>query len=265
MQLVNADILKQIKRYEPKSHKGDNGVVLVIAGSDKYHGALLLTLRALSRIVDMVYVHSVAHNLKIIDKLKRELATFISVSERELKSIIERADLILIGPGLDESKKNSDILEEILKNNKGKKIIIDATSLWQLKPEWLHQKCILTPHEREFEKVFGLSAIPQNVLKVANQYGCTILLTGSSDYISDGNIIYENQTGNAGMTKGGTGDVLAGIVAGLYASNDAFTSALAGAYLNGLAGDKLYEKKSTFYNAEDLIGEIGNVFGKLIK
>lgn len=265
MQLVTVDILKQLKRPDAKSHKRDNGVVLVIAGSDKYHGALLLCLRALSRIVDMVYVHSVARNLKIIDKLKREMATFIAVSETELNKIIDQADLILMGPGLEESKKNLDLIESILEKNKNKKIVIDATSLWQLNPEWLHQNCIITPHKKEFEKLFGVSAIPQNVLKMASNYGCVILLKGESDYISDGNIIYENQTGNAGMTKGGTGDVLAGLVAGLYAKNNSFLSALAGAYINGLAGDRLYEKKSFYYDAEDLVAEIGNVFGKLIK
>ena len=66
------------------------------------------------------------------------------------------------------------------------------------------------------------------------------------------------------MTKGGTGDVLAGLVGGLAAKNDPLTAALAGAYLNGLAGDRLYEKKGTFYNAEDLTEELGRVWKEMI-
>ena len=118
MQVVDIGILKQLHIYNKKSHKGENGIVLVIAGSDKYHGALLLAIKALSRIVDMVFVHSVARNLKIIRKLKTEIATFISVSNSQLKNIIKRSDVILIGPGLEESKHNLDLLKYILKKYK---------------------------------------------------------------------------------------------------------------------------------------------------
>ncbi len=265
MQIVSAEIIKQLKKRIPNSHKGENGIVLVVAGSDKYHGALLFAIKAVSRIADIVLVHSVARNLKIIKKLKTETGAFISVKNSQLKEAYEKSDVILIGPGLEESKNNQDLLENILTKNKNKKVVIDATSLLQLKPEWLNQNCIITPHHREFEKVFGVKATPQKVLAKSSEYGCVILLKGPSDYISDGNIIYENQTGNAGMTKGGTGDVLAGLVAGFYCQNSALTSAMAAAYLNGAAGDSLYEKKNTFYNAEDLIEELGDTYAKLIK
>ncbi|OGH79224.1 MAG: NAD(P)H-hydrate dehydratase [Candidatus Magasanikbacteria bacterium RIFOXYB2_FULL_40_13] len=264
MQLAGAEIFKKIRRYQPASRKGDNGVVLVIAGSNKYHGALLLSVEALSRIADMVFVHSVAGNLKIIKKLKSEIATFISVKDSELEETIKRADVVLMGPGLEESKKNSDLLKKILTGYKNKKVVLDATSLWQLNPEWLNENCIVTPHKKEFEKVFGAKPIPQNVLKMASKYHCVVLLKGQSDYISDGEEIYENKTGNEGMTKGGTGDALAGIVAGFYSGNDALTAALAGAYLNGRAGDNLYKRKNTFYSAEDLVEELGNTFAELI-
>jgi len=88
-------------------------------------------------------------------------------------------------------------------------------------------------------------------------------LKGKSDFISDGKKLYENTTGNVGMTKGGTGDVLAGLIGALAATNDNLTAALAGTYLNGLAGDRLYEKVGTFYNAEDLVGAVGEVWKKI--
>ena len=65
------------------------------------------------------------------------------------------------------------------------------------------------------------------------------------------------------MTKGGTGDVLAGIIGALAATNGNLTAALAGAYLNGLAGDTLFQKVGTFYNAEDLVGAVGEVWKNL--
>lgn len=99
---------------------------------------------------------------------------------------------------------------------------------------------------------------------MAGKYNCVIVLTGPVDYISDGKELYENKTGNVGMTKGGTGDVLAGLVGGLMATNDLLISAQAGVYLNGLVGDKLYEKKGTFYNAEDLISKLGGIWNNYL-
>ena len=265
MQIIDKTILSQLKKPRMKSHKGENGRVLVISGSDKYHGALLLTIQVASRIVDMVYVHSVVRNLKLVDKLRSKIATFITISEDELWETVELADVIMIGPGLEESTVNQKILEKILKKFKKKKVIIDATAFWHLNPELLHKNCIVTPHTREFANTFKCEANSKNVLKMAEEYGCVIVLTGPNDYISDGDILYENQTGNAGMTKGGTGDVLVGLIGGLFATNDGLTSALAGTYLNGLAGDRIYEEKALFYNAEDVIGELGKIWGKLIK
>ena len=73
-----------------------------------------------------------------------------------------------------------------------------------------------------------------------------------------------NKTGNEGMTKGGTGDVLAGLIAALYCKNDVFLAASCGTYLNGLAGDELYERVGPYFNASDLVREIPRVMKKVI-
>lgn len=257
MKIVNEDILRSLYRPAPDSRKGDNGRVLVVVGSDKYHGALLLAIQAASRIVDMVYVHSVAKNLALLDRLKMETAVFISVSDEELWQTVELVDAVLIGPGLDESDATTAKTKRLLTEYPEKKIVVDATALWHTDPAWLHPNVLVTPHAREFTHVFGLEPVADNVQKAAEKYHCTAVLKGKYDYVSDGVELYENRTGNAGMTKGGTGDVLAGLTAALAAKNDPLTAALAGAYLNGLAGDRLYERKGTFYNAEDVIEELG--------
>lgn len=256
MEIVKADILNRLTKPNPDSHKGDNGRILVIAGSDKYHGALLLAIQAASRLVDMVYVHSVDQNLRLIEKLKSEVAVFISVDKGELLETIDLVDVILIGPGLEESRENKKLVEKLLKKYPEKKTIIDATAFWHLDPLWLHPNCIVTPHTREFENTFKCAPTPENVLKMAKYYQCVVVLKGKYDYVSDGKAVYENRIGNVGMTKGGTGDVLAGLIGGFVAKNDPLTSALAGVYLNGLAGDKLFEKFGTFYNAEDLVKQV---------
>ena len=99
---------------------------------------------------------------------------------------------------------------------------------------------------------------------MARKYGCTVLLKGERDLICDKEQCVESVTGNEGMTKGGTGDVLAGLVAGLYCKNEAFLAAAAGAYVNGLAGDRLYVQAGPYFNASDLVKEIPVVMSEVL-
>ena len=142
---------------------------------------------------------------------------------------------------------------------------MDATAFWHVEPEYLHSHCIATPHSREFQNVFKCDPTAENVQKMARRYGCIVVLKGMIDYVSDGHELYENRTGNVGMTKGGTGDVLAGLIGSFAATNDILTSALAGTYLNGLLGDRLQERVGRFYNAEDLIAELGRVWKEIVQ
>lgn len=264
MKEVDKSILKKLTRPEPMSHKGHNGRLLVIAGSDKYHGALNMTVQTAARIVDMVYVHSVEQNLKMIRTLKSEIATFISVSPENLWQTVELVDAIVIGPGLAENDNTISVKRKLLQEFSDKKTIIDATAMWHLDPELLHPNCILTPHSREFENVFKTKASPEAVQAMAKKYNCTIVLTGTHDYISNGKDLWENKTGNVGMTKGGTGDVLAGMICAFATTNDCLTATLAGTFLNGYAGDRLYDRVGTFFSAEDLIEEVGRVWKELV-
>ena len=261
MEIIKSDILNSLTKLKQDSHKGQNGRLLIIAGSEKFHGALLMAVKTASRIVDMVYVYSPA-NAGLIDKLKSEIAVFINVFEKELWQTIEMVDAILIGPGLEENEINKKLVHKILKKYPNKKIVVDATAFWHLDPLLLHKNCVVTPHSREFFNTFNCEPKPENVLAMAKKYNCTVILKGKYDYVSDGKKLYENKTGNVGMTKGGTGDVVAGIISAFLCTNEPLISALAGIYLAGYTGDKLYKQVGTFYNAEDLIGELGEVLGK---
>lgn len=263
MQIIDRSIVNKLYRPDSLSHKGQNGRVLVIAGSEKYHGALLLAIQTASRLVDMVYVYSPA-NENLIEKLKNEIAVFINVFEKELWKTIDLVDSILIGPGLEENRANKKLVEKILKKYPEKKIVIDATAIWHLQPELLHDNCILTPHSREFEQIFKCDPTADNVLKMTKYYDCTVVLKGKCDYISDGKKLFESCTGNVGMTKGGTGDVVSSLIASLATKNDILISAQMGIYLVGLAGDRLYEKFGTFYNAEDVIRSLGDTWKEYV-
>ena len=263
MQILDSAIINSLNKPKKTSHKGQNGRILIIAGSERFHGALMMAVKTASRIVDMVYVHSTEQNSDFIKKLKSEISTFICIKESGLWDTVGMVDSILVGPGLEENKYTKKMVEKLLKKYPEKKTIVDATALWHVDPHLLHPNCIVTPHSREFRNVFECDPTEDNVLKMAKYFQCTIVFSGPTDIISNGKEVWHNETGNEGMTKGGTGDVLSGLITALSANNDLLTSALVGTYISGLVGDRLKEKVGTFFNAEDLIGELGVVWKEI--
>jgi len=122
------------------------------------------------------------------------------------------------------------------------------------------KNAILTPHHQEYERVFGT----KHPVDAAKKYQCIIVLKGVVDIITNGVEIKEVSGGNAGMTKGGTGDVLAGLVAALYCKNDAFISACSASFINKKAGESLFKKVGYYFNSSDLVDEIPKVMKELI-
>lgn len=265
--VINKSIIKQLPLPKPNSRKRDNGRLLIIAGSNKYFGALVYTIKAAFRIVDLIYLLSTPENQQLIKKLKIKTAEFMPVSKFPNKKLLTDIDSILIGPGMGRSANTKRLTSQVLKS--GKKAVLDADALNVLDnnlKRLLSANHILTPHHKEFRRLFLLAPNQTNVSLMAKKYHCTIILKGPVDVVAGPNgKITLNKTGNAGMTKGGTGDVLAGLIAALYTTNDTYTSAAAGAYINGAAGDDLYKKIGTSYNAEDLANQIPYTLHKLIK
>lgn len=254
--------VKSLHKPRSNSHKGQNGKLLIIGGSDRYHGAPLMAAKMASKIVDMVYFYSTPDNQKLFTKIKAGLCEFISVLEGELDDYAKEADCILIGPGLSISKESKELTEYILKKYKRKKIILDADSLKVIKPNLLRSNVMVLPHEREFESLFGVKIkkdLKQRIKetkKAAKKYNCHIILKGKDDVICSPKKCKINTVGHPGLTKGGTGDVLAGMVAGFACQNDLFLAGSAAAFLNGLAGQRLAKKVSHYYSATDLIQEV---------
>jgi len=247
--------LQGLYRPPKNSHKGQNGKLCIIGGSRLFHGASLWALKIASRIVDMVYYSSIPENNCLAEKLKSEIFDFISVPRRELNNYIKEADAVLIGPGLMRSAETKKLTKRLLFKFPDKKWVIDAGSLQMMEKEWLKElnQVIITPHHKEFEKMFGAAAQPA---EMAKKYGCVIVLKGPIDYVCSPKECVYNSTGNQGMTKGGTGDVLAGLIAALACKNNLFLAAQAGVYFNGLAGDQLYKRVGPFYNSSDLCDQV---------
>ena len=246
-----------IPKPAPHSHKGQNGVVLIIGGSKTYHGAPMLAALAAVRFCDLVYFSSTRENNALMKKMKSSTPNVICVSGAAEKKAFAHADCILTGNGMDADGSTRKEAKRVLRSKK--KCVIDAAALRVLPLALLHKNVILTPHAGEFKAAFRIKGTPKNAAAMAKKYGCTILLKGKRDAIaSPGKLIYVSG-GNAGMTKGGTGDVLAGLCAALFSHPDCpspLSAAYSASVINKKAGDLLYIAFGPNFSSEDLAGEL---------
>ena len=271
---------KLVKKFIPvrklSSRKGDNGKVLVLGGSYIYHGApALSSLAALKTGSDLVYTcvpkinvqatRSVSPNLIVIPLVDSKLTR--GAVNKLLGQIPIDLDSATIGMGL--SIQDPEALKLLVKSllDRDVRISLDATALVNyILPLLFGKNVVVTPHAGEFKKMFG--KIPPEskkaritmVEKFAKEHSITILLKGPIDIISDGAKTYLNPTNTPGMTVGGTGDVLSGIIAGMLARNrNALESAVTGAYFNGLAGKMTQKKLGPHMTATDLLDALPTV------
>lgn len=271
MEPFNPNQLKKLYLPPPSSHKGQNGKVMLIGGSKLFHAASLWALTIASKIVDMVYYASVTENNEIVQQAKEEFRNGIIVPRNKIDAYAAEADCIVIGPGLprptgaEEGDDDTQALTERLFNQfPEKKWVIDGGSLQVIHPDALPKQAILTPHGQEFETLFGIAPTPEHCADMAKKYQVVIVLKGEQDVVCSPDRCVTITGGNAGMTKGGTGDVLAGLIAALAAKNDLFLAATVGAYLNKKAGDALFERVGYFFNASDLANEIPVVMNRVL-
>ncbi|MHC1604676.1 MAG: NAD(P)H-hydrate dehydratase, partial [Candidatus Methanofastidiosia archaeon] len=179
--------------------------------------------------------------------------------------VLSSAHAILCGIGAGRSHETVDALLKLYERS-AVPVVIDADGLFALKGhlDILSDKMCITPHAREYEQLFDklpekLEKIKKHVETNAQKYGCTIVLKGKTDIISNGKETWINTTGNEGMTKGGTGDILSGCIAAFATTNPLMESALAATFAVGLAGDTLYAQKKTFFASCDVVKMLPDV------
>ncbi len=265
-ELVKKNVLGKLHKAPTESHKGENGVLLVIGGSKKYHGAPLLAIKSASKFVDLVYFYSPEReNMELLHFLRAHKNTFIAIDRRELDETINKADCILIGNGMEIDDANKKLLNQLLKKyGKGKRFVLDGGALHLVDKRLLNKNVCITPHGMEYYSLFNKHGNQKSVQLMSKKFGCVILLKSpEGDIICDGKSIAINETGNAGMTKGGTGDVLAGLVGAFSCKNDLFIAAKAAIYLNGMAGDVLKRIRGNNFDADDLADSIPIIFQKV--
>lgn len=244
--------LDQIKLPAPDSHKGENGKLLVIGGSELFHAASKWSLDIASKFVDMVFYSSIPSNNELVKEAKAGFWNGIVVPQTSLSDYIEEADCILIGPGMERSKKTATIVNDLLLKYPDKKWVIDAGALQMVNPALLNSNHIITPHQKEFQRLADVDKP-------------TFLLKGPVDKVFFQGKIIEVEGGNAGMTKGGTGDVLAGLVAAFYCTHDKMTASVVASFINKKAGESLYHRVGPYFNTSDLVDEVPLVFWKILK
>lgn len=244
--------LEKMVLPESKSHKGQNGKLLIIGGSDLFHAASKWSLDVASKIVDMVFYSSVPSNNKLIEQAKENFWNGIVIERKYIKNYIDEADVILIGPGMDRSFYTKRLVNNLLKKYPRKRWVIDAGALQTIDVKLLNSNHIITPHHQE------MALLQQkNQLFDENNYqaNCYCLLKGPIDKIFTPNNkqATEISGGNAGMTKGGTGDVLAGLLAAIYCKNDALDACLIASHVNKKAGEMLFGEQGPYFNSSDLV------------
>ena len=278
------DVFLVIKKRSPESHKGDFGRLLVIGGSETFSGApALVALAALRTGVDLAYVAAPEKTAYTIASMSPNLITIKLEGEHlnpqvisNLKEYINIATAIVLGPGLGLHPETKEAVKKILEmvEKAGKPLLLDADGLKAFSEfkKTLNVPLVLTPHAGEYMLLTerklpeSLNERVMNVQKTASELNCVILLKGSVDIVADGERFKLNFTGNAGMTVGGTGDVLSGVVGAFLAQKaDPFEAAAAGAFVNGAAGDLVFEEKGYHMLATDLIEAIPKILNNPMK
>ena len=266
-------VSKFIPARKATSHKGDNGIVLIVGGSYVYHGApILSSLAALRCGTDLVYTsvpkinvsatRSASPNLIVIPMADQKLTR--GAVNKLIGSMPKNIDSAAIGMGLAIQERGSllHLVKSLLDMDVC--LCLDASALIPEVLPLLHDKnVILTPHSGEFRRLFGAdpsdSVVERisHVEKHARDNGITILLKGQTDIISNGISTFIQEKNTPAMTVGGTGDVLSGLVAGMLAKNrSTVESATAAAFINGLAGEKAQKRLGLHITPMDLIDEI---------
>jgi NAD(P)H-hydrate epimerase len=256
------------------SHKGDYGRALLVAGSYGKMGACVLASRAALRSgAGLLTVHVPKCGYTIIQSSVPEAMASIDNNEDYFSDVdTQNYDVIGIGPGLGITASTVSGLRKTLQAGKPMVIDADGLNIIASSRELMHlipEGSILTPHPGEFKRLVGEWKNDFERLelqkRLAAQTRCVVVLKGAHTSITnpDGDV-YFNSTGNPGMAKGGSGDVLTGVLTGLLSQGySALEAAIIGVYVHGQAGDLAAgQVGENALLAGDLVEFLGQSFGR---
>jgi len=232
------------------AHKGHHGHVLLVGGNDGFSGAIRLAAEAALRSgAGLVSVATRKSHAAYINIANPELMCHGIENSDELEGLIDKASVIVIGPGLGQSDWAKRLFECVLKSNKP--LVVDADALNLLAKQTIQRdNWVLTPHPGEAARLLDCltNMIAEDrfltVSQLQNNYGGVAVLKGAGTLINGGKEVSISTTGNPGMASGGMGDVLAGLIGGLIAQKYTLSQAAQIAvYIHGEAADLSAEAK----------------------
>lgn len=276
------DVSLVVKPRSSEAHKGDFGKLLVVGGSEVFSGApALVALAALRAGVDLTYIAAPEKTANAIASMSPSLITvklkgshLHSLNSSTIKRYLQPSTAVVMGPGLGVHEETKMAVKKIMKlvGEEQLPLLLDADAIKAFaefqedRMEGIDLSLVLTPHAGEYEILTGrtlatdLNQRIDDVQRTAQNLRATILLKGPVDVISNGKRVKLNFTGNPGMTVGGTGDVLSGIVGALLAQGaNPFDAAVAGAFISGASGDFVRHEKGYHMVPTDIIEWIPQV------
>ena len=227
MKVIDQALLeKVIIKRSRLSHKGDYGRLLLLGGTYPYGGAIIMAaIAAVKSGAGLVTVGTDRENILALHSHLPEAMAFSLQDQQLLKEQIEKAEIVLLGPGLRDDTFGEDLIKQVFANlNQNQILIVDGgalTILAKTKLSFPSSQIILTPHQKEWEKLSGitieqqkeaatastLTSFPQGTILVEKSPATRIWQVGQSDY-------YQLQVGGPYQATGGMGDTLAGMIAG---------------------------------------------------
>lgn len=281
-EIEKSDIKGVIPERKINSNKYSNGKLFALCGSVGFTGAAYLSSLSALKIGCGAVILGIPKSLnRILESKTTEVITlplpetdektFSKLSFEKISEKINWCNTMLIGPGIGRNPETLALVRKIVQETE-KPVVLDADGIFAFKDNldiFKKKKCklILTPHYGEFSNLTGLKLeeIKNNIYEVsvefAKKYDVTLVLKNSPTIVTDGDVFYINSTGRENLATVGSGDVLAGIIAGIFSQNkDPLKSSVAGVYIHGRSGDILFNKTgSNSTIASDLIGELINV------
>jgi len=254
-ELTRAAALALLPDRDPEGHKGNFGKLLLLCGSRGYTGAAYLAAMGALRggaglvflgVPESIYaIEAVKLTEAIVFPLPDENGALSPAAVPEIEKRLPSMDAVVIGPGLGQGSGPLAALEAVLRRAKCP-VVVDADGI-NLLGKHIHllrgrpYPTVLTPHDGEYARVGGdLTADRlENTLEMAKTLGCILVRKGHGSLITDGESCYRNPTGNPGMAVGGSGDVLAGLIAAFLGQGiPPLQASACGCYFHGAAGDR---------------------------
>ena len=274
---LNEKILKTVyKKRDNWSHKGNFGKILILGGSDEYTGSpAIVALSAIRAGADLTKIIAPKRAADTCAGFSPEMITTAldcdklnSSAFHTVKEESERYDTIVIGNGMETGYEQSLLVNRVLKEI-DKKIIVDADAIKMADLNLLGKNMVITPNSNEFKILFkeepskDLEKRINQVYEKARQFNTTILLKGHVDIVSNGEKTFINKINSVYMTKGGTGDSLAGITSEMVCLNNDFVeAAAAAAFINGYTGRTIAKKERESFSVMHLIENIESTINK---